>query len=93
MMEQREELQTLVQALSTIKNPQDIEKVLLDICTPKEFKNMQERWTICQLLHRKKTYRQIHSICGSSLTTITRVARFLTNENNGGYKILLEKKS
>jgi TrpR-related protein YerC/YecD len=64
-----------------------------DLCTPKELKEMQERWQIAQLLNRKKySYRDIKSITNSSLTTITRVAKFLVQEKNSGYRIILDRK-
>ena len=37
------------------------------------------------------TYREIHEATGVSTTTIVRVARFLRQENNGGYRILLDR--
>jgi len=81
----------LEDALIKIKTTNDLLKVLKDLCTPKELQNMQERWTVCQLLYQNLSYRAVHTTCGSSLTTITRVARFLTMEKNQGYKLLLQK--
>jgi uncharacterized protein YerC len=37
------------------------------------------------------SYREIREITGSSTTTVTRVARFLNDEQYGGYKNLLRK--
>ena len=85
------ETKSIYESLSQLQSPQDIEKALQDLCTPKELQNMEERWIICQLLHQKKSYREVHRICGSSLTTITRVARFLTDTKTDGYNILLKK--
>ncbi|MCY4413772.1 MAG: YerC/YecD family TrpR-related protein [Alphaproteobacteria bacterium] len=82
----------LITLLSHIQSSEKMERVLKDICTPKELSSLQERWQVAQLLSSGLSYREVHAKCGSSLTTITRVARFLNVESNQGYKILLETK-
>ena len=72
---------------------QKMQKIFfIDLCTPAEIKAFVERWKVCQLLNEKKySYRQISEITRASLTTIGRVARFLNEENYGGYRKMLEK--
>lgn len=53
---------------------------------------MAERWKVCKILETDSlSYRQIHQQTGASLTTITRVARFLKLEPHQGYANVLEK--
>lgn len=79
-------------ALLLLTNQNEVEKFLKDLCTPQEIEALQERWRVCQLLDQNDlSYRDIHEITGASLTTISRVARFLKNETNQGYRTILDK--
>jgi len=85
-------IKALCIALALINDPQDVQMFLNDLCTPQELKNFAERWDVCRLLDSNLyTYRQINELTGISLATITRVARFLKNENNKGYITTLNK--
>jgi uncharacterized protein YerC len=53
---------------------------------------LEERWSVAQLLYEDNlSYREIASKLKTSTTTVTRVARFLSNEPYQGYKKLLER--
>ena len=81
----------LAQALATLRSPAAARAVLADLCTPAEVHTLAERWHVARLLDEGKlTYREIHEATGVSTTTIVRVARFLRQEVNGGYRILLD---
>ncbi len=81
----------LAQALATLRSPQQARAVLADLCTPAEVRTLAERWHVARLLDEGKlTYREIHEVTGVSTTTIVRVARFLRQEVNGGYRTLLD---
>ena len=81
----------LAEALVTLRSPADARAVLADLCTPAEVHTLAERWHVARLLDEGKlTYREIHEATGVSTTTIVRVARFLRQEVNGGYRILLD---
>ena len=82
----------LLEAIVSLETADEANDFLTDICTPAEIKALKERWRVCQLLYNTElSYRQIHQKTGASLTTIGRVARFLREENNGGYKRVLDK--
>ncbi len=84
-------LDELAEALVTLRSPADVRAVLADLCTPAEVRTLAERWHVARLLDEGKlTYREIHEATGVSTTTIVRVARFLRQEVNGGYRILLD---
>lgn len=82
----------LYDALLLLESRQEAQNFLKDLCTPQEINTLSERWRVCQLLAAGElSYREIHSATGASITTIGRVARFLKDEPNNGYKVLLHK--
>lgn len=82
----------LFEAFLFLETAEECKKFLTDLCTPQEIEALKERWRICQLLHEgKSSYREIHALTGASLTTISRVGRFLNMEANQGYRCVLEK--
>ncbi len=84
----------LSHAFLALENSSEVRKFLRDILTPQEFKVMEERWAIAQMLYRRDcSYREISSLTGTSVTTVTRVARFLNTEPYKGYKTVLDRLS
>jgi len=82
----------LFEAFISLENKKECQNFLKDLCTPKEIKDLSERWEIAKLLNQKTcSYREISKITGASLTTVTRVSRFLKDENNNGYKSVFKK--
>lgn len=82
----------LADALIQLKEKSDASALLADLCTPAEIHTLAERWHVAKLLDAGElTYRDIHEATGVSTTTIVRVARFLRQENNGGYRLLLDR--
>lgn len=86
------QVDALADALAVLRSPQEARALLADLCTPAEVRSLAERWQVARLLDAGDlTYRQIHDATGVSTTTIVRVARFLRQEGNGGYRILLDR--
>ena len=82
----------LAAALSSLRSPGEARALLADLCTPAEVHSLAERWQVARLLDAGGlTYRQIHDATGVSTTTIVRVARFLKQEDNRGYRLLLDR--
>ena len=82
----------LADALLLIHTPGEARAVLADLCTPAEIRTIAERWHVARMLDEGAlTYREIHEATGVSTTTIVRVARFLRQEDNGGYRVLLNR--
>lgn len=82
----------LARALVQLKDEAEARALLADLCTPAEVNSLAERWYVTKLLDAGElTYREIHEATGVSTTTIVRVARFLRQENNGGYRLLLDR--
>jgi TrpR-related protein YerC/YecD len=82
----------LAAALAAVRNAEEARSLLADLCTPAEVHSLAERWQVARLLDAGQlTYREIHEATGVSTTTIVRVARFLRQEENRGYRLLLDR--
>lgn len=82
----------LCEALLTPGTAADMAHLLADLCTPAEIRTLAERWHVARLLDGTDlTYREIHDATGVSTTTIVRVARFLRQERNLGYRMALDR--
>ncbi len=83
---------SLYDALLTLKNVDEYKRFFADLCTPQEIRALTERWRVCQLLEQGDlSYREIQQQSKASLVTITRVARFLKEESNKGYRTILDR--
>jgi TrpR-related protein YerC/YecD len=82
----------LAAAIAAIDGADEARAFLADICTPAEIHALAERWYVARLLDKgSMTYREIHDATGVSTTTVVRVARFLKQEGNGGYRRVLDR--
>ncbi|MGJ8564815.1 MAG: YerC/YecD family TrpR-related protein [Alphaproteobacteria bacterium] len=83
---------TLPEALISMSSATEMEKFLVDLCTPAELRALTERWHVAQLLDGgESSYRDISAQTGVSTTTIGRVARFLKDEPHQGYRAVLDQ--
>ena len=73
-------------ALAALQSPEECRAFLRDLCTPAELQALADRWAVVELLREDRPYREIHRLTGVSVTTIGRVARYLT-AGNGGYAL------
>lgn len=82
----------LCDALLTPQTRDEMARLLGDLCTPAEVRTLAERWHVARLLDGAGlSYREIHDATGVSTTTIVRVARFLRQENNQGYRNAIDR--
>jgi TrpR-related protein YerC/YecD len=81
---------SLYRAILSLENEQDCRRFFNDLCTPAELEALVDRWSVVAYLEEGLPYRKIHELTGVSVTTIGRVARFLSN-GNGGYRTALER--
>ena len=79
----------LFRAVLSLDDVHEIRNFFKDLCTPAELQALVDRWQVVQLLQQDLPYRRIHDLTGVSVTTIGRVARFLT-DGFGGYAAALE---
>jgi TrpR-related protein YerC/YecD len=85
-------MKNLDEVILLLKNRKEVEGFFKDLCTPAELKALEERWAVAQLLYKDQlSYREIAAKLKTSTTTVTRVARFLSNEPYQGYKKILKR--
>lgn len=87
----RRDRKQLFEAIASLKTSGEVEKFLVDLCTPKELEAMSERWLVATLLKEQIPYRKIYEQTGVSTATVTRVARCLS-DGAGGYELILERR-
>jgi TrpR-related protein YerC/YecD len=75
---------SLYSAVLALESVDEARAFFRDLCTPAEVQAMADRWAVVELLGRGLAYREIQRLTGVSVTTIGRVARYLT-QGNGGY--------
>jgi TrpR-related protein YerC/YecD len=77
-------------AILCLRTEKECRDFFTDLCTPAELEALVDRWSVVGYLNQGLPYRKIHELTGVSVTTIGRVARFLTS-GNGGYRTVLER--
>ena len=80
---------SLCRAMLALENVAEMRAFLQDLCTPAELEALADRWRVVPYLLRGVPYREIHERTAVSVTTIGRVARFLS-QGNGGYQAAVE---
>lgn len=86
-------LNQLCQALFKIDSKKDLKNFLIDLCTTTELQAMSERLEVAKLISKKIPYRKISETTGLSTTTITRIATWIKDGNQGYNKALKKLES
>jgi TrpR-related protein YerC/YecD len=87
-----DDFNALYDAFLLLKTRDECERFLYDLTTPAEALAFVERWKVARMLDQNKlSYRGIHEKTGVSITTIGRVARFLSQESYLGYRLVLDR--
>ncbi|MBO6765946.1 YerC/YecD family TrpR-related protein [Maricaulis sp.] len=86
------DLAPLSEALLALRDEREADRFLRDLLTPGEIRTLVERWRVARLLDEGgHSYREIAEMTGASTTTVTRVARFLSQEPWQGYRTILDR--
>jgi len=80
----------LFKAVTTLQTVDECRNFFRDLCTPSELQALVDRWQVVEFLEQGLTYRKINELTGVSVTTIGRVARFLT-DGFGGYRVAIDR--
>ncbi|MDX1518009.1 MAG: YerC/YecD family TrpR-related protein [Woeseiaceae bacterium] len=80
----------LFKAVHSLRSVDECRRFFLDLCTPAELQALADRWQVVEYLEQGLPYRRIHDLTGVSVTTIGRVARFLT-AGAGGYQAAIRR--
>lgn len=82
----------LFRAVNSLQTADECRDFFLDLCTPAELQALVDRWQVVGYLEQGLPYRKIHDLTGVSVTTIGRVARFLS-DGFGGYQTAIRRTS
>ena len=80
----------LFAAVISLESVDECRNFFRDLCTPAELQALVDRWQVVSYLEQGLPYRKIHDLTGVSVTTIGRVARFLS-DGFGGYQTAIER--
>jgi TrpR-related protein YerC/YecD len=80
----------LFEAVMSLESVEECRNFLKDLCTPAELQALVDRWQVVEYLQQGLPYRKIHDLTGVSVTTIGRVARFLS-DGFGGYQTAIDR--
>ena len=80
----------LFEAVHSLQSVSECRDFFKDLCTPAELQALVDRWQVVRYLEQDLPYRKIHDLTGVSVTTIGRVARFVS-DGFGGYRIAIER--
>lgn len=80
----------LFKAILKLASLKEAEDFFRDLCTAEELRAMSERWEIVKMVNKGNTYREIADKLNVSTTTVSRVAFWLNNGENG-YKLMLNR--
>lgn len=81
---------SLCEVFTALKSPDEVNRFLIDLCTPAELEALTDRWRVLLLLQEGLSYRDIHERTGVSVTTVGRVARYF-EMGAGGYRKALAR--
>ena len=82
----------LFDAIISLRTTSECRNFFKDLCTPAELQALVDRWQVVEFLEQDLPYRKINELTGVSVTTIGRVARFLS-DGFGGYQTVIGRTS
>ena len=88
---QTQEISELCDAMTSLRNADEIGRFLRDLCSLSELEAMAHRWQVARLLEEGLPYLEISRRTHASTTTVTRVAQWL-KQGEGGYRLALQRR-
>src|SRR5438067_5057506 len=86
-----EEHEELFATIASLKNRDEVERFLRDLCTISELDAMAHRWQVARLLDEGLPYLEVAKRAHASTTTVTRVSQWL-RRGEGGYELALRRR-
>src|ERR1044072_4041417 len=87
---QTQEIKELCEAVASLRSPVETGRFLRDLCALSELEAMAHRWQVVRLLEEGLPYLEISKRTHASTTTVTRVAHWL-RQGEEGYRLLLDR--
>ena len=85
-----QDVETLFEAILTLKSVEECRLFFEDACTVKEIREISQRLQVARMLRNGSSYASINGETGVSTATISRVSRCL-RYGSGGYKKAIDK--
>jgi TrpR-related protein YerC/YecD len=85
-----DDVERLLDALCSLKDPDETFAFLQDVCTVREIHDMAQRLAVARMLASGEHYDRIREATGASTTTISRVSRAL-HYGADGYVTVIER--
>jgi len=83
-------LDDVVAAILAMRTPDELKRLLRDLCTLSELEALSHRWHTARLVDQGVPYHEIAHRVPTSTATVTRVAQWLRH-GAGGYRLALER--
>jgi TrpR-related protein YerC/YecD len=83
-------LADLADAVLTLRDRDEVQRFLRDLCTLPELEALTHRWQTVRLLEQGVPYLEIAERVPTSTATVTRVAQWLRH-GTGGYRLALDR--
>jgi TrpR-related protein YerC/YecD len=80
----------LIDTLLTLRDREEAERFLRDLCTLREIHDLAQRWQVVRMLDAGRHYGEISRATGASTATVTRIAQWL-RYGTGGYRLALSR--
>ena len=90
LRQEQQHERALCAAILALRSVEECRSFFRDLCTPAEIQAMADRWAVVDWLMQGVPYREINRLTGVSVTTISRVARCLS-DGNGGYALAVRR--
>ena len=83
-------LARLLDAICSLRTPEEARALLSDLCTPREVADLSQRLEVARMLSQGSSYVDVSRETGASSTTVSRVSKCL-NGPAGGYRLVLSR--
>ena len=83
-------LDDLADAVLSLRDRNEVQRFLRDLCTLPELEALAHRWQTVKLLEEGVPYLEIAERVPTSTATVTRVAQWL-HHGTGGYQLALDR--
>ena len=76
----------LYEAIASLDSAEEVQALLVDLCTPQELMALSQRFAVAGMLRRSMSYSDIIEATGASSATVSRVKRSM--QNAPGYALV-----
>lgn len=86
MIHNKNQSADIYEAIASLSTPDEVHKLLVDLCTPQELMAISQRFAVARMLWEGKYYSEIIEATGASSATVSRVKRSIYS--GSGYELV-----